>query len=319
MGEIPTAVLSSGHTIPLIGMGTATYPVPPQDQLISNFISAMELGYRHFDTAAVYYTEEALGLAIAEAIRRGVVKSREELFITSKLWCNEAHHDRVIPAVKKTLENLGLEYLDLYLIHWPLSLKPGELTFQFKKEDLLAMDFKSVWEAMEECQKLGLTKSIGVSNFSCKKLSDLIAVASIPPAVNQVEMHATWQQQKLREFCKENGIHVTAWSPLGANGATWGTLAIMESPVLKEIADAKGKTVAQVALRWLHEQGVSVVVKSFNKERMKKNIQIFDWELTKDERDQISRVPQRRGFSGELFLSPSGPFKSVEELWDGEV
>ncbi|XP_058079260.1 non-functional NADPH-dependent codeinone reductase 2-like [Magnolia sinica] len=316
MGGNQEAVLSSGEKIPLLAMGTATAAIP--DDLVSTFIQAIDLGYRHFDTAAVYGTERHLGEAIAEAVRRGIIKTRGELFITSKLWCNNAHHDRVLPALKKTLENLGLEYLDLYLIHWPASLKPGECRLPFSKDDLVPMDFKSVWEAMEECQKLGLTKSIGVSNFSSKKILQLMAHAKIPPAVNQVEMNPTWQQSKLREFCKEHGVHLSAWSPLGANGAPWGSLAVMESPILKQIASTRGKTIAQVSLRWLHEQGVSVVVKSFNKERMKENLQIFDWELSEQDLQEISQISQRRGLSGEFFVSPGGPFKTIEELWDGE-
>ncbi|XP_058078329.1 non-functional NADPH-dependent codeinone reductase 2-like [Magnolia sinica] len=311
------AVLSSGEKIPLLGMGTAAAAI--SDDLVSTFIQAIDLGYRHFDTAALYGTEQQIGKAIAEALRRGIIKTRSELFITSKLWCIDAHSNRVLPALRKTLENLGLEYLDLYLIHWPLGLKPAEYKFPFNKEDLVPMDFKSVWEAMEECQKLGLTKSIGVSNFSSKKLLQLMAHAKIPPAVNQVEMNAAWQQRKLREFCNEHGIHVSAWSPLGANGAYWGSLAVMESPILKQIAHARGKSIAQVSLRWLYEQGVSVVVKSFNKERMKENLQIFDWALSEQDLQEISQIPQHRGFSGEIFVSPGGPFKTIEELWDEEA
>ncbi|XP_058078327.1 non-functional NADPH-dependent codeinone reductase 2-like [Magnolia sinica] len=316
MGGIPEAVLSSGEKIPLLGMGTGAGTSVISDALVSTFIDAIDLGYRHFDTAALYGTERHLGEAIAEALRRGIIKTRSELFITSKLWCTDVHCDRVLPALKNTLENLGLEYLDLYLIHWPVRLKPGEKRFLFNRDDLLPIDLKSVWEAMEECQKLGLTKSIGVSNFSSKKLLQLMAHAKIPPAVNQVEMNPAWQQSKLREFCNEHGIHVSAWSPLGANGAYWGSLAVMESPILKQIANAKGKSIAQVSLRWLYEQGVSAVVKSFNKERMNANLQIFDWELSEQDLVEISQIPQHRGFSGELFVSPGGPFKTIEEIWE---
>ncbi|XP_058106408.1 non-functional NADPH-dependent codeinone reductase 2-like [Magnolia sinica] len=133
----------------------------------------------------------------------------------------------------------------------------------------------------------------------------------------RVEMNAAWQQRKRREFCKEQGIHVSAWSPLGANGAYWGSLAVMESPILKQIANARGKSIAQVSLRWLYEQGVSVVVKSFNKERMKEILQIFDWALSEQDLQEISQIPQHRGFLGEFFVSPGGPFKTIE-LWDEE-
>ncbi|KAL5995478.1 Non-functional NADPH-dependent codeinone reductase 2 [Asimina triloba] len=317
MEGIPQAVLNSGEKMPLIGMGTGTMCIP--DNLTSVLIHAIEIGYRHFDTASLYGTEKHLGRAIREALRRDIIQTRSQLFITSKLWCNDGHGDRVLPAIKRSLENLGLDYLDLYLIHWPVSLKPEAKELPISKEDIIPMDFKSVWGAMEECQKLGLTKSIGVSNFSIKKLLELMTHATVPPAVNQVEMNPAWQQRRLREFCNEHGIHVSAWSPLGANGDSWGSLAVMDSPVLKQIAQAKGKSVAQVSLRWLYEQGVCITVKSFSKERMRQNLQIFDWELSPQDLLEINEISQRRGYSGEPFVSSGGPFKSLEELWDDEA
>ncbi|PON79248.1 Aldo/keto reductase [Parasponia andersonii] len=215
--------------------------------------------------------------------------------------------------------NLRLDYLDLYLIHWPIAIKPGKY-LDFKTEYLLLMDFKSVWESMEECQKLGLTKSIGVSNFSCKKLEILLGTAKIPPAVNQVEMNPVWQQKKLTEFCKEKGILITAYSPLGGNrDGFWLTNRVIDCEVLKEIANARGKTIAQICLRWLYEQGVSFVVKSFDKERMKQNMDIFEWNLSPDELEKIDQIPQQRGNPATSFISNEGPYKSVQELWDGEI
>ncbi|KAF8389654.1 hypothetical protein HHK36_024173 [Tetracentron sinense] len=321
MGDetIPEVILSSGQKMPLIGMGTAAYPLPPPDLLTPTIINAIEIGYRHFDTASIYNSEEALGRAVKGALEQGLIKTRDEVFITSKLWCTDNHHDLVLPALKNTLQKLGLEYVDLYLIHWPVRLKQGAVGFSFSNDEHLPFDMKGTWEAMEECSRLGLAKSIGVSNFSCKKLSQLLANATIPPAVNQVEMTPAWQQKKMREFCKENGIHMSAWSPLGANGAVWGSLAVMNSPILKDIALAKGKSVAQVSLRWIYEQGVSLIVKSFNKERMKENLQIFDWGLSEEELAMVNQIPQGRGYSGELFVSPYGSYKSVDELWDGET
>ncbi|KAK1365799.1 Non-functional NADPH-dependent codeinone reductase 2-like [Heracleum sosnowskyi] len=154
----------------------------------------------------------------------------------------------------------------------PATVMLGAANFPPKPEDIIPMDIKSVWITMEECQTLGLTKSIGVSNFSCKKLVDILDFAKIPPAVNQVEMNPTWQQGKLKEFCKANGIVIVAYSPLGAAGASWGTKGVMESEVLKEIAKSKGKSVAQIALRWVYEQGVVIVAKSYNKERLRQNL-----------------------------------------------
>ncbi|XP_058079475.1 non-functional NADPH-dependent codeinone reductase 2-like isoform X1 [Magnolia sinica] len=319
MAGIPDVSLSAGcRTMPLIGMGTAVYPFGCET-MRSAIIYAIEIGYRHFDTAAIYQSEQPLGDAIAEALLLGLINSRDELFITSKLSCNDGYSDRVRPALEKTLKNLGLEYLDLYLIHFPVSLKPGVNVMQLDKEDIVLMDFKSTWAAMEECQRVGLTRSIGVSNFSCKKLTQLLSTAEIPPAVNQVEMHPLWQQKKLREFCATKGIHVSAYSPLGGKGTPWGTGEVMDCHILKDIAQARGKTVAQVSLRWVHEQGVSMLVKSFNKQRLTENLQILDWSLSKEELHMIDQIPQRKGFPCVLFVSDVGPYKTLEELWDGEI
>ncbi|GMI87474.1 hypothetical protein like AT1G59960 [Hibiscus trionum] len=320
--SIPTFPLHSTHEkgIPLLGFGTAEYPFGASiDTMKDTIIQAIKVGYRHFDTAALYQTEQPLGEAIVDALRLGIIESRDELFIASKLWCSDAHRNSVVPALQETLRSLKLEYLDLYLVHWPVSVKPGERDLPVKKEDLVPIDLNSVWEAMEECQVLGLTKSIGVSNFSCKKLKTILSTAKIPPAVNQVEMNPMWQQKKLRSFCKENGILVEVYAPLGAKGTLWGSNRVMESETLEEIARAKGKSVAQVCLRWAYEQGVCVLVKSFNKERMKQNLDIFDWKLSADELHKISQLPQCKGFPAIEFVSEHGPYKSVEELWDGEI
>ncbi|MED6160391.1 hypothetical protein PIB30_051168 [Stylosanthes scabra] len=253
------------------------------------------------------------------ALQLGILNRREEAFITSKLWCNNAHHDLVLPALNTTLKKLGLDYVDLYLIHMPVRLKPEvDGVLEIRKEDLIPFDIKGTWEAMEECQRLGLAKSIGVSNFGIKKLNQLLENATIPPAVNQVEMSPSWQQEKLREFCKQKGIHVAAWSPLGAYTKAWGTNAVMESPIIHEIATARSKSAAQVALKWIVEQGAIPIVKSFNKERMGENLEIFQWELTHEESQKFSQIAQQRMFNGEIFISENGPYKSLEEFWDGD-
>ncbi|KAF2305712.1 hypothetical protein GH714_007707 [Hevea brasiliensis] len=225
-------------------------------------LHAIEVGYRHFDTAAVYQSEKPLGDAIAEALHRGLIKSRDELFVT--------------PSSSAATLILTLFFL--------LYRRLSKAQFPFKPDETLVMDFESVWKAMEECQNLRLTKSIGVSNFTCKKIEKLLATARIPPAVNQVEMNIFWQQKQLRKLCEEKGIHMTAYSALGPKGTPWeGNNKPIECQVVKEIASGRGKTAAQVCLRWVHEQGVSVVVKSFNKERMKENLKIFDWELSEED------------------------------------
>ncbi|XP_022726241.1 non-functional NADPH-dependent codeinone reductase 2-like [Durio zibethinus] len=320
--SFPEYALSwNGQRLPVVGLGTASDPVGGSYLLTKlAILEAIKLGYRHFDTASLYGTELPLGEAIIEAISIGLIKSRDELFITSKLWCTDAYGELVLPGLRRSLQYLKLEYLDLYLIHWPISLRKGIEGVSGDTEYLMfPMDFSSVWVAMEDCQRLGLTKSIGLSNFTCKKVADILAIAKIPPAVNQVEFNPLWKQKKLREFCHSNGILLSAYSPLGAIGTSWGSNRVLECQVLKEIAKAKGKTVAQVCLRWAYEQGVSIVVKSFNGERMKQNLEIFNWSLSEDELKKIDDIPQSRGCQAEDFISKDGPFKTLEELWDGEI
>ncbi|KAL1218761.1 Deoxymugineic acid synthase 1-D [Cardamine amara subsp. amara] len=317
MSALSFAIGSVSHLMPVLALGTAASPPPEPMVLKQTVLEAIKLGYRHFDTSPRYQTEEPLGEALAEAVFQGLVQSRSELFVTSKLWCADAHGGLVVPAIQRSLKNLKLDYLDLYLIHWPVSSKPGKYKFPIEEDDFLPMDYEAVWSEMEECHRLGAAKCIGVSNFSCKKLQHILSIAKIPPSVNQVEMSPVWQQRKLRELCKSKGIVVTAYSVLGSRGAFWGTHKIMESNVLKEIAEAKGKT---VSMRWAYEEGVSMVVKSFTKERLEENQKIFDWSLTEEEKQRIStEISQCRIVDGEVYISEKGPIKSVTEMWDGEI
>nr|CAB3484649.1 unnamed protein product [Digitaria exilis] len=304
----------SARPMPAVGMGTAL-PIPvPHEVTKDAVLAAIELGFRHLDTAAVYDTEGALGEAVADAVRRGLLRSREEVFVTSKLWCTQCHPDLVLPSLRETLRKLQMEYVDLYLIHWPVCMKPGPITWPAKREDAVLFDLEGVWLAMEECHRLGLAKSIGVSNFTTKHLERILSVATIPPAVNQVELNPVWQQRKLRAYCADKGIHVAAYSPLGGqdwSGSGEGN-AVLESEVLAEIAQARGKTVAQISLRWIHEQGVTWIVKSYNKERLKQNLDIFGWELTDEDRHKISQIPQRKFVTAMALFSPEGEFTSVD-------
>ncbi|KAJ0987301.1 hypothetical protein J5N97_005657 [Dioscorea zingiberensis] len=246
MTVIPTVeLLGDGRPMPVIGIGTASAPPPTPEVFQAGMLHAIALGYRHFDTAYFYGSERSVGDVIAEALRRGLIKSRAELFITSKVWCTNNYGDRVLPSLQESLGNLRSEYLDLYLVHWPVSLKPTEVRSPIETEGMQPFDYRAVWEAMEECHRLGLAKSIGVSNFSCKKLDQILSIAMIPPSVNQVEMHPLWQQKRLMEFCKEKRIVITAYSPLGGYGHKWGYNDVIECNVLKQIASARGKTLAQ--------------------------------------------------------------------------
>ncbi|XP_052134970.1 deoxymugineic acid synthase 1-D-like [Oryza glaberrima] len=319
---IPEAALRSGKPMPLVGMGTASFPLDASQlpaTVRDAVLRAIDAGYRHFDTAAAYGTEAPLGEAVLEAVRAGMVASRDDLYITSKLWISDTHPGRVLPALRRTLRNLQMVYIDLYLIHWPIRLRVEQETpSPVYDNDFVMMDMEGVWKDMEECQRLGLTKAIGVSNFTCKKLNTLLSFATIPPAANQVEINPYCRQNKLREFCKEKEIQLCAYSPLGASGTIWGSNAVLDCPVLKHIAVQKGKTVAQVCLRWLHEQGDCIIVKSFNERRMRENLEIFDWELTDADRQEISALPEFRG-NRDFYVHESGPYKTTDEFWDGEI
>ncbi|KAH7283187.1 hypothetical protein KP509_35G065300 [Ceratopteris richardii] len=225
------------------------------------------------------------------------------------------------PSIAEAL-TLQLDYVDLCLIHFPIRIKEevGITMKDPEPQDLLPFDMEGTWKALEDCFRKGLTKAIGVSNFSSKKIMDLIKVAEIPPSVNQVEMHPLWHQKQLRETCKRFDIHVSAWSPLGAPRESWGSPDILNEKVIKEIAAKRGKSPTQVALIWGLDNGVSVIPKSFNRTRMEENLQMFDWHLTEQDHEAIGKLKQRRNSPAYAFCHPEfGSYKTIQDLWDGEV
>ncbi|KAL2611661.1 hypothetical protein R1flu_023353 [Riccia fluitans] len=258
--------LNNGELMPAVATGTALLK-----EFNTEFIlKAIELGYRHFDTAKFYGpSEKILGEAFQEAFKQGLVK-REELFITTKIPPSDMNPADIIPTLKSSLSALQLDYVDMYLIHWPLSIRAEATWWQLTPEDYLPLDMPGCWKALEECVELGLTKGIGVSNWSVKNLKSLVSHAKIIPAVNQIERHPGCEQSAIVNYCKEIGTVVTGYAALGAPGygasplGTYGTNAVIESPILQEIAAKYGKTSAQVALRWALELGCGVVVKSVN-------------------------------------------------------
>lgn len=303
--------------MPLVGLGTASDRALPLDQRKAAISAAIEVGYRHFDTAKVYNSEGFLGEALKEAMEAGLVK-RGDLFVTSKLWCTDAYPGGVLPALRNSLSALQLDYLDLYLIHWPVRFKEGAAENP-KPDEFMPLDLRGTWRALEACVRQGLTKAIGVSNFSSKKIKELHEFAEIPPAVNQVEMHPKWQQRLLRETCKNANVHVCAWSPLGAPRMHWGNSEIMDNSIVKDIATKHDKTPAQVVLRWGLDKGVTVLPKSFNKKRMVENLDVFGWHLTDEDHEGIGGIEQKKNIDGGFVCSPiSGPYRTIEDLWDGE-
>lgn len=259
--------LSNGVTIP--GLGYGTYQTPPEDAYRA-VTDALAVGYRHIDTAALYGNESGVGQAVKDSGLK-----REEVFITSKLWNTERGYDNAMAAFEKTLAELGTDYLDLYLIHWPANEK------QFGQE-AAALNLDT-WRAFEELYKAGKIKAIGVSNFMPNHLEALLAQAEIKPMVNQIEVHPGWPQTEAIRYCQRNDILVEAWAPLGEAAA-------LSNPVLAKIAAKYDHTPAQVCLRWEVQQGILPLPKSVHKERMAENTKLFDFELTEDEMDIIGAL-----------------------------
>ena len=256
--EMEFVTLNNGIKMPLEGFGVFQVPDPAVcEQAV---LDAIESGYRLIDTAAAYMNEEAVGKAVKKC---GV--PREELFIATKLWVQDASYEGAKKAIETSLEKLGLEYIDLYLIHQPMG------------------DYIGAYRAMEEAYKVGGLKAIGVCNFYPERLADFCETVDIMPAVNQVELHPFFQQQKALDIMKEYGVVPEAWGPFAE-----GKYGIFTHPVLSKIGEKYGKSAAQVALRWNVQRGVVVIPKSVHKERMEQNMDIWDFTLSDEDMAEIA-------------------------------
>ncbi|PEZ80195.1 MULTISPECIES: aldo/keto reductase [Bacillaceae] len=260
-----TTTLHNGVKMPWFGLGV--FKVEEGPELVNAVKVAIKHGYRSIDTAAIYENEEGVGQGIREGIKEAGI-SREDLFVTSKVWNADLGYESAIAAYEKSLKKLGLEYLDLYLIHWPVEGK-----------------YKEAWRALETLYKEGKVKAIGVSNFQIHHLKDLMEDAEVKPMVNQVECHPRLTQKEVQAFCKEQGIQLEAWSPLMQG-------ELLDNDVLQAIAAKHGKSVAQVILRWDIQNGIVTIPKSTKEHRIVENSSIFDFELTEEEMNQIDGLNQ---------------------------
>ena len=253
-------ILSNGIQMPKIGFGV--FQIEDEKICEQAVMDAIDVGYRHIDTAAAYLNEEAVGRAIKNS---GV--DREELFITTKLWIQDHGEEKTKKAFQKSLDKLGLDYLDLYLIHKPYG------------------DYYGAWRAMEDLYEEGLIKAIGVTSFRDERLQDLFLHNEIKPMVNQIETNVWYQQRDSEDFLKKEGIAHEAWAPFAE-----GNNDVFSNPVLKEIGEKYEKSVAQVMLRWLLQRDVMVIPKSVKKERMQENIDVFDFELSSKDMETIAEL-----------------------------
>ncbi len=305
--------LASGREVPSVGLGLWKIEQESTAQVVED---AIECGYRHFDSACDYGNEVQTGEGLTAALAKGSVK-REDLWITSKLWNTYHRKEHVRPALEKSLRDLQLDYLDLYLVHFPIAQKhvpiekrypPGWFTDPDAEHPVVEADGVPIietWRAMEELVEAGLVKEIGVCNFGCSLLRDLLNQADVPPAMLQIEMHPYLTQEKLTRFCHESNISVTAFSPLGAQSYFQLNMAeahesLLEHDLIKTIAVQHQRSAAQVLLRWGVQRGTSVVPKTCNIDRLQENLAVHDFALSNDEMSAIcllytSPSPRDRG------------------------
>lgn len=277
--EVPVFELNDGREMPAVGFGT--YKLTG-DQAVSATRSAIDAGYRHIDTAVLYGNEAEVGAAVREAITAGDT-TREELFINTKVWHDHHEKAKTIDSVKQSLSAMGLDYLDSVMVHWPWP-QGGK--------------FLECYEGLLTLREQGLIKSVAVANFYPEVLKELIDATGVAPVLNQVELHPGFSQKQLRDFHAEHGIITEAWMPI-ARGK------LVDEPAIVEIAEAAGKSVSQIALRWEYQLGVSVVPKSGNPQRQAENIDIFDFELSEDQMSAITALDQTGGrLSGDPLTFP---------------
>ena len=313
-----TLELDSGTRMPALGLGT--WKSEP-DEVYTAVRAAIEIGYRHIDCAAIYQNEEEVGRALADAFRAGDA-AREEMWITSKLWNDSHASEHVRPALETSLKKLQLDYLDLYLIHWPVALRHG-IELPRGPEDFLPLSevpLESTWETMLKLSEQGLTREAGVSNFSKRMIEQVSEATDHTPAVNQVELHPYLQQDALVAACEALGVTVTAYSPLGSpdSAAMMGRhddVLLTKHPTIVAIADAHQGTPGQVLIAWALTRGTSVIPKSVNPRRIAENWGARELALTPGDMTAIAALDRhQRMVDGRFWFV--GETYSPQTLWD---
>ena len=302
----------NGDSMPVLGLGTW---LSKPTEVYEAVVEAVKTGYRHIDCAYIYKNEKEIGKALKYLFAKNIVK-REEMFITSKLWNNFHSPEQVEPAIRQSLKDLQLDYLDLYLIHWPLAFKKEHAQTSDDQYSLDEMPLSATWKAMEGIKEMGLAKHIGVSNFSIPKLTAIIENSAVKPEVNQVEVHPYFQQDKLIAFCKENNILVTAYSPLGSRHMMQSEESITKNPVVQKIAEKHNCTEAQVILAWGMERNTAVIPKSVNTERIRENFGSLQVKLDESDMSELAKLNRNlRNAKGLYAVVPHGPY-TYKNLWD---
>ncbi|KAL1764523.1 aldo-keto reductase family 1 member C21-like [Sigmodon hispidus] len=310
--------LNDGHSIPVLGFGTAVSDEFPKSKIKEVVKIAIDAGFRHFDSASIYKTEDYVGEVIRSKISEGTVR-REDIFYTSKVWCNCFRPELVRSSLEQSLKKVQLEYVDLYLMHYPMALRPGEEEFPVDENGKVifdTVDLCDTWEAMEKCKDAGLTRSIGVSNFNRRQLEMILNKPGLKykPVCNQVECHPYLNQMKLLDFCKSNDIVLVAYGVLGTRRYEgWvdqNSPVLLEDPVLCSMAKKYNQTPALIALRYQLQRGIVALNNTFNEKRVTENIQVFQFQLSSEDMKVLDGLNRNlRYVTAPIFAGhPNFPF-----------